>query len=476
MDRKYGIKLFWIKLLSIAVDLLTVSFVFTAFVLIKKAENAGLPIPEYINLWPFLLLFWLVFEKMGLYEGTSIHSGSSLGPIEELRRLFYALSALFIGIGFANFCYRPNDYLYSRIVLTGTYICCLFLIPLNRFVLRKILIRCGCWGIPAIIIGSGETAAKVFINMALHPEYGLRPIGYFTDCRTNQMPENAVFLGKLCDIPKQAQSLAVKYAVLAKDTEVDSPYIQNIIRQYGILFPHLLLIPGSLLHTCSGVLLKDISGMLGLEVRHNLQIPNIYRIKRIIDFLLTIPCFIAALPLMGVIAIIVKVSSSGPVFFKHQRIAKDGRQIYIYKFRTMVDGASEKLNDTLQANQELEKEWKKFGKIENDPRITRIGKWLRKTSFDELPQLFNVLQGRLTLVGPRPIIAEELSIYGEAASLFNRVLPGITGLWQVSGRNELTYEERAKLDSYYVNNWSIWLDLHILAKTFFTVFLWRGAK
>jgi lipopolysaccharide/colanic/teichoic acid biosynthesis glycosyltransferase len=114
--------------------------------------------------------------------------------------------------------------------------------------------------------------------------------------------------------------------------------------------------------------------------------------------------------------------------------------------------------------------------LENDPRITRSGKWLRKSSLDELPQLFNVLQGKLTLVGPRPLVEKELEIYGEAASLFDQVLPGLTGLWQVSGRNELTYTERAKLDLYYVNNWSVWLDIYILAKTVYAVFFRHGAK
>ena len=464
------------KTAMVALDLLTISFIFTAFVLIKKSADSALPLSAYFKLWPFLLLFWLVFEKTGLYGGTSIHSGASLGPVEEIRRFFYAISGIFIAAGFANFCYRPDDYLYSRIILTGTYIGILFFIPINRILFRKGCIRLGCWGVPAIVIGSGETAVQVFNNLTRHPEYGLRLVGYFTNNRPNKMAGSALFLGKLDEIPEKSKSLGVRYAILAKDEPHESPEIQRIIQQYGTAFPHLLLISKSLSNISSGVALKDIGGVLGLEVQHNLQIPHIYRIKRLIDFLLTIPCLIAGLPLMGVIAISVKIDSPGPVLFKHRRITKNGRQIYIYKFRTMVDGASEKLSDTLRADQERGKEWEAFGKLGNDPRITRIGKWLRKTSFDELPQLFNVLQGRLTLVGPRPIITEELAVYGESASLFNRVLPGITGLWQVSGRNELTYEERAKLDNYYVNNWSVWLDLHILAKTFFAVLLRRGAK
>jgi Undecaprenyl-phosphate galactose phosphotransferase WbaP len=252
--------------------------------------------------------------------------------------------------------------------------------------------------------------------------------------------------------------------------------VQEIINRYGTRFPHLLIVPPSLLNTCSGVLPKDIGGNLGLEIRHNLQIPSMYRIKRVIDYAFTLPILIASLPLMGVIALWIKRDSPGPVFFKHRRITKKGRQINICKFRTMAGNADEKLDELLKKSPQRKAEWEQYGKLENDPRITRAGAWLRKTSLDELPQLFNVLRGTLTLVGPRPLVEEELAVYGETAALFDQVLPGLTGLWQVSGRNELTYEERARLDLYYVNNWSVWLDIYILAKTVYTVLFRHGAK
>jgi FlaA1/EpsC-like NDP-sugar epimerase len=271
MSKKYHLELIIIRLLSIAVDLLILFSVFAAGVLIKKVLDPQLPLQQYVRLWPFLILCWIVFEKTGLYDGTSIHSGSSLGPTEELRRLFYAISAVFIAVGFANFLYRPNKYLYSRTVLVGAYLCCLFLIPLGRFLFRKICTRLGYWGVPAVIIGSGETAGNIFNSMFRHPEYGLCPIGYFTNNGTAGMPEKAQYLGTLNDIPDKIKSLSIKYAILAKDVESDSQYIKNLIRQYGTLFPHLLFIPKSLLETCSGVTPKDIGGTLGLEIQHNLQ-------------------------------------------------------------------------------------------------------------------------------------------------------------------------------------------------------------
>jgi len=418
---------FFIKLLKISIDLATISALFFIFVQLRKLGDHSLPAERYFDLWPFLIIFWIVFEKTGLYEGATIHSGSSLGPTEEIRRTFYAVTTIFIFMGFLNFFYRSNDYLFSRTVFIGTYTCCLFFIPFNRILLRKTLTHLECWGVPAIIIGSGKTAAETFNNLLKHPEYGLMPVGYFTDNNDqSEMPSTATFLGPLNNIPEQAGALKIKYAILAKDTAPDSPFLQEIINRYGILFPHLLFISQNLLNTTSGVLPVDLAGTLGLEIRHNLQIPAIYRSKRMIDYALTLPILFASLPIMAGIAIWIKKDTPGPIFFKHRRVTKNGRQINIYKFRTMTIHAEEQLGVLLKNDPKLEEEWKKFGKLENDPRITKVGNWLRKTSLDELPQLFNVLQGKLTLVGPRPLVQEEIKMYGEAASLFDRVLPGLT--------------------------------------------------
>ena len=465
-----------VKLLCIAADLLTIASIAALMTLLRKALGGEFHPAVYIRLWPFLIFFWLAFEKMGLYSGTSIFSGACLGPAEEIRRIFYGLTAVFILLGFGNYCYHPDDYLYSRGVMLGSFLLCIIAVPIERTILRKIFTRMGCWGIPVILIGSEKTARTIFDSIRRHPEYGLRPVGYFTDQQNSAMPEAAVFMGGLNEIVQQTEALSIKYAILAKEDGMDPAYIQKVIRQYGTTFPHLLLVSESLSQIGSGVSPKDIGDTLGFEIRHNLRIPSIYRIKRIIDYLLTLPSLIAALPLLGLLAAWIKLDSSGPVFFKHLRVTKNGRQINIYKFRTMVDGAQEELHELLQSSHELQEEWTKYGKLENDPRITRAGKWLRKTSLDELPQLINVLQGKITLVGPRPIIQDELKHYGESAELFDKVLPGLTGLWQVSGRNELTYEERVRLDNYYANNWSVWLDLYILAKTVYAVLFRNGAR
>ena len=165
------------------------------------------------------------------------------------------------------------------------------------------------------------------------------------------------------------------------------------------------------------------------------------------------------------IAIAIKLTSRGPIFFGHRRFGRENRPFQMLKFRTMVVDADKILASYLETHPEERVEWQRHQKLRNDPRITEVGKWLRRYSLDELPQLLNVFAGQMSLVGPRPIMEAEILRYGHSYGVYTRVLPGITGLWQVSGRNNTTYDQRIDFDEYYVCNWSIWLDLYILIRT-----------
>ncbi|MCG8509769.1 MAG: sugar transferase [Rhodospirillales bacterium] len=178
---------------------------------------------------------------------------------------------------------------------------------------------------------------------------------------------------------------------------------------------------------------------------------------------------------MLIIAVAIKLDSRGPVFFRHERIGEGGRRFTMLKFRTLKRNADRILRRFLKRHPELQEEWGRTHKLKDDPRLTRVGWLLRRTSLDELPQIFNVLRGQMSLVGPRPIIDEEVDKYGRSFNMILKVKPGITGLWQVSGRNNLTYDERVQLDVYYVRNWSVWLDVYLLSRTALAVMLCRGA-
>jgi undecaprenyl-phosphate galactose phosphotransferase len=184
---------------------------------------------------------------------------------------------------------------------------------------------------------------------------------------------------------------------------------------------------------------------------------------------------VVILPVMAAIAILIRLDSPGPAIFKHRRVGRHGRSFPCYKFRTMVPNAQELLAQYLASDPAIRAEWERDFKLKDDPRVSRIGKFLRATSLDELPQLFNVLRGEMSLVGPRPIVTGEVEKYGDYIHDYYLVRPGITGLWQVSGRSDTSYDERVRLDSWYVRNWTPWLDVVLLMKTVGVVLKGRGA-
>lgn len=200
----------------------------------------------------------------------------------------------------------------------------------------------------------------------------------------------------------------------------------------------------------------------------------IYKIvKRLFDFLAALVGSIVTLPFFLIIAIMIKLDSKGPVFFIHHRVGKNGKPLPILKFRTMVVGAENMIKDFTP---EQKKEWEKNFKLEHDPRVTRIGHFLRKTSIDELPQLYNILAGQLSIVGPRPVTKEEIDKYGDKKDKILSVTPGLTGWWACNGRSDIDYVERMELELYYVEHASLWLDIKIIFKTAQIVITHKGAR
>jgi Undecaprenyl-phosphate galactose phosphotransferase WbaP len=220
---------------------------------------------------------------------------------------------------------------------------------------------------------------------------------------------------------------------------------------------------------------RDFDGILGFATSHRLKMYWNLAIKRSLDLLMVLFGGLIILPILLLIVLLVKISSPGPVLYGHTRVGLNGKQFKAYKFRSMVIDADKRLQSVLDADPRLRDEWEKTNKLKNDPRVTRIGKILRRTSFDEFPQLINILKGEMSLVGPRPITEPELEKYGENARRVLSVIPGLTGLWQVSGRSDTDYAERVSYDLYYLQSWSVWLDFWILYRTPGVIFKGKGA-
>jgi len=251
--------------------------------------------------------------------------------------------------------------------------------------------------------------------------------------------------------------------------------VAEIVNLASLTFQHVVVIATLSGATHSPVVPRNFGDTFTVEAKYNLLSVWALRAKRIIDLSATLVGGILILPLLFLLGLLLYLESGGPILYRAQRLGRDGGLFWCLKFRTMVPNAEILLQRMLQGDVGLRNEYAKYHKIQDDPRITRVGRYLRKTGLDELPQLWNVLRGEMSLVGPRPYLPRESDEIGATQSEILRVPPGITGLWQVSGRNHAHFAERIQMDAYYVRYWSIWLDMVLLARTVRSLFIDRGA-
>jgi len=289
-------------------------------------------------------------------------------------------------------------------------------------------------------------------------EAALFPRGKFAEV------DGVPVVGDLSLAPILAQRLKIPYAVLAMPG-VNSVKLLQIVERVGGKFSHLLVIPDLFGFATLGVPAKNLGGVLGVEVRQQLLLPGPRLAKRVMDVTLTGIGVLFVLPFLLLIALLIKLDSKGPVFYTQKRLGRDGEHFQAYKFRTMHGDGEARLKAILDADPALRAEYEIYHKLRKDPRVTRIGRFLRKFSLDEFPQLLNVITGDMSLVGPRPYIERELTEMSGQERIILRAPPGMTGMWQVSDRNATSFAQRVQIDVYYVRNWSPWLDIHILAKT-----------
>jgi Undecaprenyl-phosphate galactose phosphotransferase WbaP len=325
-----------------------------------------------------------------------------------------------------------------------------------------------------VVLGTGPAAQRIAISLN-NSQRGLRITGVLLpsavgDWDTDLPP----VIGHLSDAPIISRQYSMSYAILAMPDSSHAE-IRQVIQDHCKTFRHILIVTDLLGICCLGISPREIGGQVGLEIPQRLSfvVPKI--IKRCMDCTIGLMLFLMLIPMFVIICAAIKLTSKGPVFFGHLRYGRDGKAFRALKFRTMVTNADRKLDEYLRLHPEQLLEWQVYHKLKNDPRITRVGQWLRRYSLDELPQLINILAGHMSLVGPRPIVESEIKRYAATYDLYTRVPPGLTGLWQVSGRNNTTYEERVAFDDYYVRNWSVWLDMYILARTFRAVLHADGA-
>ncbi|OGR53087.1 MAG: hypothetical protein A2049_05030 [Elusimicrobia bacterium GWA2_62_23] len=366
---------------------------------------------------------------------------------------------------------------YSRIVVMTMFFVSLVVFPIARINFKKALYNSGLMLRKILIVGSGEAARKAMAAMQDEPNLGYAIAGFVDDKPSEDEISGHKVRRHLEKLERYITFGGIHDVIVAKP-ELPREKLVELINHIQHKAENTLFIPDISGIAVSGTELRHFfrQQTIIIQVKNNLAAPLIYGTKRVIDYASGLAIAIVFLPIMLLIALIVKLDSSGPALLKQKRLGKKAREFYCYKFRTMLPDAEARLQELLENSQTAREEYDKFWKLTDDPRITRVGNILRKTSLDELPQILNVLRGEMSLIGPRPYLPREWDYIKEESPVIHALPPGITGLWQVSGRNNQDYAFRIAMDSWYVKNWNLWLDVMIFFRTIGVVLKRDGAR
>jgi len=411
-----------------------------------------------------------------------LYPGLGLGSVVEFRQLARALFAavlVFAGIGW--FCF-PKMWVFQSLVAVIAFSVGIPMIMSTRFVVRQIVKRFYWWGAPTLIVAEPQRGQELARRMLREIDQGFRPVGLLVDSNKywalNQSPE--ALKVPVFDI-RTADEVALK---LGATWVIVSPCANREVAP--ILDKSLAAIPNRILLSSSqtDMSIWDQMFCIGSSagIRFGGAHPSSIELaaKRVLDLFLTSIALVVGLPFLATICLLIRLSSRGPIFYSQNRIGFGGREFRAWKFRSMQKNADQVLEQYLTNNPAARWEWNETHKLNKDPRVTSIGKFLRASSLDELPQLWNILRGEMSLVGPRPIIdsptydASYVHDYAEEFEAYKTVRPGLTGLWQVRCRNSGVYELRIYWDMYYIRNWCVWLDMYLILRTIKTVLMREG--
>jgi len=426
-------------LFDIVMIILSVYLAFIVREIFTTLDPHTIPYSTYLTFYPIYIIIISLFTYEGIYTYRYDFWHESRIVIRVL-----IFSAILV---FAYLAMTKSIEHYSRLVIGFSFILMMFFIPLAKNISKKVLYKLGLWRKKAKIYGNDSFLTdEIYSNPYLgyiKPKKGEEPSTIFVNSK--------------------GQSL----------TSLRKTLSDQITKNHEVIFIPLM---GDYDLTHSHI--YELSNTRTNLIVYQNRLKSWYRrfAQQSFNYLLAIILLPILLPILGIIAILIKIESPGPVFFSHKRIGQHGECIPTLKFRSMFRDAEKRLETLLIEDKKIKQEWETNFKLKNDPRVTKIGHFLRKTSLDELPQIFNVLRGEMNFVGPRPVVAEELELYYKNnTEYYYMVKPGITGLWQVSGRSDTDYNFRVETDKWYVLNWSLWLDIVILIKTIKVVLKRDGA-
>lgn len=458
--------------------------------LIRWKFMGSISISMFIWVPAYLVAFFFVANQRGLYPGTGL---SSVDQFQYTTNVITLLTLILVAI---TFVVKVSDDI-SRLLLGLSWFFSLATVPFFRTVIRHFMVVVKWWGEPVVIIGCASQVKILNNYFDRNTNIGLKPMktitlpGLISELAETQR-KNLIVRARKLGLDYRIHTVLVAYEEMGEFESIREVFLD--------LFKRVALVnPSNFGVDLGGVTVRQYGDMLFFEVKHMLMDRFAQFQKRMIDLFIAGLGLLITFPFLSIIALIIALNSPGgltnrqrrlsdgppepasadifsKVFYKQDRLGKYGKKFQIIKFRTMHPHANKRLNDYLKQNPERRKEWDHYQKLANDPRVTSVGRWLRRFSLDELPQLWNVLMNEMSIVGPRPIMVSQHKLYGENFKHYIRVGPGITGLWQISGRNHTSFAVRTDYDVQYVMNWSIWMDIFILLRTIWVVLRREGAN
>lgn len=452
-----------------------------SFLIINLINPAAINFRSFIYYSFYFPLILVVFYAAGLYPGIMV------SPSEEVKKLTLCSFFCFMGISISIFFLvrypvnlsKQNDFTRDILVKDSSNIGVIsafvvatiistIILPGVREIARHFFGKFNFWGVPAVIYVTDNSGDEVIERLSKFKYLGYKPAVIIDSKATECTMRNEIpVFPETKEILDVIKKLNIKVAIICD--------YRGQIRPIMSTFRYTMNVTKSQDFFASSMSVRDIGGILAASSTHFLTKPGNLFIKRLIDLFICIVTAILVIPVSILVAIIIKITSPGPVFYGHQRVGKNGKMIKCWKFRSMYKNSQEMLEQILATDPVRKAEWEAERKFIDDPRVTPFGKFLRKTSLDELPQLWNIFVGEMSFTGPRPVTKDELEKYGEDSEYVLSVTPGLSGMWQISGRSDTGYEERILLDTFYIQNWSVWLDIWIIIKTIWVVINGKGA-
>lgn len=397
--------------------------------------------------------------------------------LDSSKKIFYALLYGIVAC-IALLYFFKESVVVSRLYVGLFSIFVIFTVFGLRYILRLFLKKAHLLYTPVILIGAGKTAERVlrFFRMDLGYRYDI--MGIIDDHPISKsISEKFLLYGKFDEAETIVRDSGIQDVIITAPG-LKKEALQHLIEKIQPYVRNISFVPDLIGTPMAGVEahLLFSEELLMLSMKNNLASRWNRFVKRVFDLIVGCVLCIFIIPVLLVLAILIRIDSKGPAFYNASRIGADGKTFKCYKLRSMYMNSDQILKDFLEKNPEAKQEWMEFQKLRDyDPRVTKIGQYIRRYSLDELPQIFNVIKGNMSLVGPRPYLPREKEKMGSYLSVICMTTPGITGLWQVSGRNDISFDGRLQLDSWYVHNWSLWQDIFLLFKTVKVVFCGKGA-